>query len=47
MTLVNCDCCGGTGVCPDEEYEPADCDVCEGTGCVEKGLDVCVCAESS
>lgn len=46
MTLVNCDYCGGTGVCPDEEYEPADCDMCEGTGCVEKELDGCVCAES-
>ena len=46
VTLVNCDYCGGTGVCPDEEYEPADCDMCEGTGCVEKELDGCVCAES-
>lgn len=44
MTLVNCDYCGGTGVYPDEEYEPVDCDMCEGTGCVEKELDVCVCA---
>lgn len=45
MTLVNCDYCGGTGVCPDEEYEPVDCDMCEGTGCVDKELDVCVCAD--
>ena len=45
MTLVNCDYCGGTGVCS-EEYEPVDCDMCEGTGCVEKELDGCVCAES-
>ena len=44
MTLVNCDYCGGTGVCPDEEYELVDCYMCEGTGCVEKELDVCVCA---
>ena len=44
MTLVNCDYCGGTGVCPDEEYEPADRDMCEGTGCVKKELDGCVCA---
>lgn len=33
VTLVNCDYCGGTGVCSDEEYEPADCDMCEGSGC--------------
>ena len=47
MTLVNCACCGGTGVCSYEEYEPVACDMCEGTGCVEKELDGCVCAESS
>lgn len=46
MTLLNCDYCGVTGVCSDEEYEPADCDMCEGTGCVEKELDGCVCAEN-
>lgn len=40
MTLVNCDYCGGTGVCSDEEYEPADCDMCEGSGCVQKAIDV-------
>ena len=45
MTLVNCDYCGGTGVCPNEEHEPVDCGICECTGCVEKELDVCVCAD--